>query len=90
MFVTVTQIWRSVRPTVDPPKNDHGKLGAATAPFYLPILVISFIPVLRHGFTRDAGCISPSNFSIGSAFSWVMRPCKFTYDSSDRIALPVA
>jgi hypothetical protein len=48
-----------------PSLDDHGKLGAATIPFYVPILVISFVLVLRHGFTRDSGWIFILIFSIG-------------------------
>ncbi|KIM84628.1 hypothetical protein PILCRDRAFT_818206 [Piloderma croceum F 1598] len=47
-----------------PSLNDHGKLGAATIPFYVPILIISFVLVLRHGFTRDSGWIFVFIFSI--------------------------
>jgi hypothetical protein len=48
-----------------PSLDDHGKRGAATIPFYVPILVISFVLVLRHGFTRDSGWIFILIFSIG-------------------------
>jgi hypothetical protein len=52
-----------------PSLDDHGKLGAATIPFYVPILVISFILILRHsGFMRDAGWIFLFIFSISESF----------------------
>ena len=51
-----------------PSLDDHGKLGAATIPFYVPILIISFVLILRHGFTRDSGWIFIFIFSIGEFY----------------------
>jgi len=49
-----------------PSLDDHGKLAAAVIPFYLPILAISFMLVLRHGFRRESGWIFIFIFSIGA------------------------
>jgi len=47
-----------------PSLNDHGKLAAVIIPFYVPILLISFMLVLRHGFRRESGWIFLFIFSI--------------------------
>jgi FtsH-binding integral membrane protein len=53
-------------PSVMPSLNDHGKLAAAIIPFYVPILLISFMLVLRHGFRRESGWIFLFIFSIST------------------------
>lgn len=40
-----------------PSLDDHGKLGAAIIPFYMPFLILSFILALRHGFGRNTGWV---------------------------------
>jgi len=48
-----------------PSLDDHGKLGAAIIPFYIPVLFISLILAVRHrGFSRKAGWIFLFLFSI--------------------------
>ncbi|KII86377.1 hypothetical protein PLICRDRAFT_56088 [Plicaturopsis crispa FD-325 SS-3] len=47
-----------------PELQSRGKLGAATIAFYAPILVLTGVLVLRHGFRRDAGWIFLFVFSI--------------------------
>lgn len=47
--------------------DDHGKLGAAVIPFYLPFLVLSFILSWRHGFGRNTGWVYLLVFSISES-----------------------
>lgn len=49
--------------------DDHGKLGAAVIPFYLPIFVASAVVVLRHGFGRNTGWVYLFVFSISESSS---------------------
>lgn len=49
-----------------PSLDDHGKLGAAVIPFYVPILVASAVVVFRHGFGRNTGWIYLLLFSISA------------------------
>jgi hypothetical protein len=52
-----------------PSLDDHGKLGAAIIPFYIPVLFISLILAVRHrGFSRKAGWIFLFLFSISEYF----------------------
>lgn len=53
-----------------PALNDFGKVAAAVAVIYLPILGIAGFLVSRHGFKRDAGWIFLAIFSL-SAYSHV-------------------
>ena len=52
-----------------PSLDDHGKLGAALIPFYVPILIASAIVVFRHGFGRNDGWVYLLIFSIGDYFA---------------------
>lgn len=40
-----------------PSLDDHGKLGAAIIPFYLPFIPLSIILAFRHGFGRNTGWV---------------------------------
>lgn len=50
-----------------PSLDAHGRLAAAIIPFYIPILAISFMLVLRHGFRRESGWIFLFIFSLGAS-----------------------
>ena len=48
-----------------PSLDDHGILASVTIPFYIPILAISLMLVIRHGFRRESGWIYVFIFSLG-------------------------
>lgn len=45
--------------------DQRGDIAAAQIAFYVPVLVVSFILTLRHGFRREAGWVFLLTFSIG-------------------------